>query len=103
MLKNSEPAARPRQRPRDDRDEPLVVPAGLEEEARAARAAGLDVLDDGDAARRRGIGDEAFRADQPLLLGVGDEEDDGIPRPLAAHGARDLEERGDARAVIARP
>src|ERR1041385_6982399 len=51
---------------------------GFRSEARAARAAGFDVLDDGDAARRRGIGDEALRADQPLLLGVGDEEDDGV-------------------------
>src|SRR5438067_7374238 len=58
---------RPRQRVRDDARQPGVVPAGLEQVARAARAARVGVDYGGCASQQSGITYETFRPKQPDL------------------------------------
>ena len=82
-------------------DEPRVVGARLEEEARSARPARLEVDDGGDGTRAGGAREE-LRAEEAVLLAVVEEEEDRVPPGGGEEGTGRLEEDGDARGVVAR-
>jgi hypothetical protein len=81
-------------------DQPAIAAAGLEHVRQPARAAALDVQNDAHFAREILVGEECLRAEEAGLFAVGDQEEQRIAMPLAARGARDLEQRGDPGAVV---
>src|SRR6266852_1430425 len=86
---------------RDERHQPAIVTAGLEQIAATRRPTILDVDRSRHAARDIRIGDESLGTQKSVFFAVGDDEEDPVPKMLVTNRARDFNERRDAHAVVA--
>ncbi len=87
--------------PGEQRDHSGIVRPRLEHRRAAAGAARFEIDDDSDMVRDPVGGPEGARARQPDLLAVGEQHDDvARGRSPGADRAQELEDGGDARAVV---
>ncbi len=90
-----------RHRARHGVDEPGGPLARLEHDDRPAIAARFEVEHQPDVARHRALGEERARAHQPVLLSLGEEEDDVVPQRLrCGERPRRLEQGDHAEPVV---